>query len=153
MSTSFSVVGTFSAKEGQSGLPRPVADLLELREGYGIVGDKFAGIDLDQTVMIVGQRAYDLAHEAGIVLEPGSLGENLLLDLDPHQLPVGTQLQIGSAVIELTEACTLCNHLSVFDRKLPKLVRHDRGVYCRIVASGMMRTGDEVIVLEERKRA
>jgi len=153
MSTSFSVVGTFSAKKGQSGLPRPVADRLELQEGHGIVGDKFATIDLDQTVMIVGKRAYDLAREAGINLEPGSLGENLLLDLDPHQLPIGTRLQIGSAVIELTEACTLCNHLSIFDRKLPKLVRHDRGLYCRIVAPGMIVPGDEVIILEERKRA
>ena len=147
------VLGTFSAPDGQSGLPRPKADHLDLRNGYGIIGDKFAGKALDQSVMIVGKRAYDMAREVGIDLLPGSLGENLILDLNPHQLPVGTQLQIGSAVIELTEACTLCNHLSVFDRKLPKLVRHDRGLYCRIVVSGSIQTGDEVVVLEERKRA
>jgi len=147
------VLGTFSAPEGQGGLPRPKADYLELRQGYGILGDKFAGKVLDQTVMVVGKRAYEMAHEAGIGLLPGSLGENLILDLDPHRLPVGTQLQIGSAVIELTEACTLCNHLSVFDRTLPKLVRYDRGLYCRIVASGTIYVGDGVIIQEERKRA
>jgi len=147
------VLNTFSAPKGQSGLPRPKAAQLDLREGHGIIGDKFAGKDLDQTVMIVGRRAYDLAEEAGIDLEPGSLGENLLLELDPHLLPVGTRLQIGTAVIELTEACTLCSHLSIFDRKLPKLVRHDRGVYCRIIASGVVHPGDAVDVIELRRSA
>jgi len=147
------VLNTFSAPEGQSGLPRPQASQLELKEGHGIIGDKFAGKDLDQTVMIVGRRAYALAKEAGIKLKPGSLGENLLLELDPHQLSVGTQLRIGTAVIELTEACTLCNHLSVFDRKLPKLVRHDRGVYCRIVSSGVVSPGDSIAVSTLRRSA
>jgi len=147
------VLDIFSAPEGHSGLPRPRAAQLDLQEGHGIIGDKFAGRDLDQTVMIVGRRAYDLAEEAGIDLEPGSLGENLLLELDPHRLPVGTRLQIGTAVIEVTEACTLCNHLRIFDRRLPKLVRHDRGVYCRIIASGIVYPGDSVDVIELRRSA
>ncbi len=147
------VLRTFSAPEGQSGLPRPASPKLELREGWGIVGDKFAGKSLNQTVMIVGQKAYDLARDAGIDLVPGSLGENAILSLDPHALEMGTRLQIGSAIVELTEACTLCNHLSMFDRKLPKLVRHDRGVYCRIVASGTIETGDALNILEPRNRA
>ena len=147
------VLGIFSAPEGQSGLPRPRAAQLDLQEGHGIIGDKFAGRDLDQTVMIVGRRAYDLAEEAGIDLEPGSLGENLFLELDPHRLAVGTRLQVGTAVIELTEACTLCAHLGIFDRKLPKVVRHDRGVYCRIVRSGVVRIGDRAEVIEESRCA
>jgi MOSC domain-containing protein YiiM len=147
------VLGIFSAPQGQSGLPRPKAEELDLQEGYGIVGDKFAAKEMNQTVMIVGRRAYDLAEEAGIDLEPGSLGENLILECDPHQLTVGTHLQVGTAVIALTEACTLCNHLSIFDRKLPKLVRHDRGVYCRIVRSGLVRIGDSVRVIDERRSA
>ena len=153
MHTDGIILGTFSAPEGQSGLPRPKATHLDLLRGYGILGDKFAGKALDQTVMIVGQRAYDLARDAGIDLVPGSLGENLILDLDPHLLPVGAQLRIGSAVIELTEACTLCNHLSVFDRRLPKLVRHDRGVYCRIITSGTVHIGDGVSRIETRQSA
>jgi len=147
------VLNTFSAPKGQSGLPRPQAPQLELKEGHGIIGDKFAGKDLDQTVMIVGRRAYELAKEAGIDLKPGSLGENLLLELNPHRLAVGTRLHVGTAIIELTEACTLCNHLSVFDRKLPKLVRHDRGVYCRIVTSGIIGSGDTVTVSTLRRSA
>ncbi len=153
MSTSYTVVGTFSAPKGQSGLPRPASPRLELREGYGIVGDKFAGKALDQTVMLVGQKAYDLARDAGIDLAPGSLGENAILTLDPHTLAPGTVLQIGTAVVAITEACTLCNHLSVFDRKLPRLVRHDRGVYCRIIASGTIEAGDRVEVIEQRMSA
>ncbi len=138
------VIGTFSAPEGESGLPRPQAHHLALKAGYGILGDKFARKDLNQTVMIVGQRAYDIAAAEGIDIVPGSLGENILIDADPHQWPVGTQLKIGQAVVAITEACTLCNHLSVLDRRLPRLVRRDRGVYCRIVVSGNIQKGDPV---------
>ena len=146
MQTYAAVIGTFSAPEGQSGLPRPQAERLKLVRGHGIVGDKFARKDLNQTVMIVGTTAYDIAEAGGVKIAPGSLGENILIDGDPHQWPVGTHLHIGSAIVELTEACTLCNHLSVFDRRLPKLVRHDRGVYCRIVSGGTVEAGDTVSV-------
>ena len=146
MQTLATVIGTFSAPEGQSGLPRPQAERLKLVKGHGIVGDKFARKDLNQTVMIVGKTAYDIAARGGVKIDPGSLGENILIDGDPHQWPVGTRLHVGSAIVELTEACTLCNHLSVFDRTLPKLVRHDRGVYCRIIASGTVEVGDAVSI-------
>ena len=146
MQTLATVIGTFSAPEGQSGLPRPQAERLKLVKGHGIVGDKFARKDLNQTVMIVGKTAYDIAEKGGVKIDPGSLGENILIDGDPHQLSVGTRLHVGSAIIELTEACTLCNHLSVFDRRLPKLVRHDRGVYCRIIAGGTVEVGDTVSI-------
>ncbi len=146
------VIGVFSAPKGQTGLPRPRQARLMLEEGYGIRGDKFAGKALDQTVMIVGTKAYALAEEAGVILEPGSLGENILIDGDPHALPVGTQLRIAEALLEITEACTLCDHLSVFDRRLPRLVRRDRGVYCRILRSGSV-TADDRVWVEERMSA
>ncbi len=152
MQTLATVIGTFSAPEGQSGLPRPQSEQLNLVAGHGIVGDKFARKDLNQTVMIVGKTAYDIAAKGGVKIDPGSLGENILIDGDPHQLAVGTRLHVGSAIIELTEACTLCNHLSVFDRRLPKLVRHDRGVYCRIVTSGTVEVGD-TLSIESRMSA
>ena len=139
------VLGTFSASKGQSGMPRPRVERLRLIEGHGIEGDKFAGGEMHKTVMIVGKRPYDMARDLGITLEPGSLGENLLLDFDPHEFAAGTIFQIGEAQIQIAESCTLCQHLAVFDKRLPKLVRDHRGLYCRILADGEIRPGDTVI--------
>ena len=132
------VLEIFSATLGSSGLPRPKVERLNLIENYGIEFDKFAGKKLDQTVMIVGLKSYEIAQENSIDLAFGSLGENILLDFDPHNFEVGTIFKIGDSLIEITQICTVCNHLNVFDENLPKLLKGHRGVYCRILKSGLV---------------
>ena len=127
-----------SADSTFKGLPRPIVDKLVLKEGYGIENDKFAGGDLDKTVMIIGKNSYDMAQEAGIDLSHGSFGENILLDFDPHEFAIGTIFEIEDAIIEITERCSICNHLSVFGSKLPKLIKKHRGIYCKILKSGVV---------------
>lgn len=130
------VLATFSAKKGQSGLPRPKVESLNLIYGFGIENDKFAGQDEDKAVMVVGKYAYDLALENDIKLEVGSLGENILFDFNPHDYSVGTIFEVGETVLEVTQYCTICNHLAVFDDDLPALVQNCRGLYCRILEGG-----------------
>jgi len=132
------VLETFSAIKGSSGLPRPVVERLVLKENHGIENDKFAGDELHKTVMIIGLKSYKMAKEKEIVLEFGSYGENVLFDFDPHLLDIGDKLQVGDSIIEITEKCTLCNHLSVFSPKLPKLIKNHRGLYCKIIKSGII---------------
>lgn len=138
------VKGIFSATVGTKGLPRPVAKKLEAVADYGIKGDKFAGKNLDKAVMIVGTRTYDIAKENDIDLLPGSFGENILLDFDPHDYPNGTIFTINTAKLKISEPCSLCNHLGVFDTRLPKLILHHRGLYCKVIKSGTIRNGDMV---------
>lgn len=132
------VLNTFSATKESSGSPRPVVFQLNLIKDYGIENDKFAGKKLEQTVMIVGIQSYEIAKDNGINLEFGSLGENILLDFDPHILEVGTKLIIEDSIIEITQICTVCNHLAVFNENLPLLLKGHRGLYCKIIKSGIV---------------
>jgi MOSC domain-containing protein YiiM len=140
------VLGVFSAKKGQSGLPRPKVDSLDLICGFGIKDDKFAGKDEEKTVMIVGKYSYDLALDEGINLEYGSLGENILFDFDPHEYKIGTVFHIGDTQIEITEKCTICNHLAVFDDDLPILIKEYRGLYCKILKGGEIIKNSPIIL-------
>ena len=133
------VVEIFSAKKDQSGLPRPRVESLNLIKDYGIEFDKFALKDLDSTVMIVGVNSYELAKKNNISLEYGSLGENILLDFNPHDYKVGTRFIVEDAVLEVTQKCTICNHLSVFGKKLPLIIKDCRGLYCKIIKSGIIK--------------
>ncbi|MDD2887453.1 MAG: MOSC domain-containing protein [Aliarcobacter sp.] len=141
------VLNTFSATKDSSGLPRPQVSFLNLIEGFGIENDKFAGKKLEQTVMIVGLKSYEIALQNGINLEFGCLGENVLLDFDPHSLEIGTNLIIGDSIIEITQVCTICNHLAVFDENLPILLKGHRGVYCKIIKSGNI-SKDMIVKIE-----
>jgi len=138
------VKNIYSATESNQSVPRPLAEKLECVEGHGIRYDKFAGKDLARAVMIVGQKAYDMAEEESIRLTPGSLGENILLDFDPHDFIYGTQFRIGDVLLEITEDCTMCKHLTQFDAALPELLLHHRGRYCKILNGGTIVPGQTV---------
>ena len=150
MSFTGRVMGTFSAKEKLSSIKRPSVKSLNVIESYGIDGDRFAGGDQDKSMMVVGKIAYDIARKNGIELEYGSLGENLITDFNPHSLNSGTVLKIGNAKIQITHKCSICNHLGEYDKRLPKLLENCRGVYCKILKNGIIKTGDWVSIKENR---
>ena len=53
-----------------------------------------------------------IAHQ-GILLEQGMLGENIVIDgINAMTLPVGTQLEIAEALLEVAEVRTPCYQLN-----------------------------------------
>jgi len=138
------VLSTLSATVDTKASFRPEVKSLHLIVGYGIEYDKFAGKNLDRSVMVVGHRAYDEPKTYDIVLGSGDLGENILLDFDPHNFAMGTVFQIGNAELEVMEPCTICTHLAKYDARLPKLIENYRGLYCKITQSGVVKAGQTV---------
>jgi MOSC domain-containing protein YiiM len=128
-------------------LPKPAVAKAHLVEGMGVEGDRHFGKHPDRAVLVAGRPTYALAARASIELPPGALGENLLVDFDPHALSPGTRLQVGPALLELTTVCTVCNSLSVFDLRLPKVLLGKRGLYARVLRGGVVEVGDSVQVL------
>jgi len=111
----------------------------------GIIGDKHYGKAADRTILITSLESYDLAKTSlGITMPHGYLGENLLIDFNPYDLALGTRLKIGKCLLEITQNCTLCNHLSVLDKRIPKLLKNDRGIFAKVVSAGEINTGDSI---------
>ena len=102
----------------------------------GILEDKFHGKDRQRSILISSEDSYLLTQEHSIHLDYGELGENILMDFNPYLLPLGTQLQMGEVIVEITQVCTICNHLSKIDKKLPKLLREDRGIFAKVIKEG-----------------
>ena len=117
-------------------------------DGKGIIGDKHYDTDTQRSVLITSIESYTLAKDHQIEMPHSSLGENLLIDYNPYTLPVGSKLQIGNAILEISQNCTLCNHLSNIDKKLPKLLKNDRGVFGKVVQGGSIKVDDTIYLLE-----
>ena len=112
---------------------------------HGIVGDKFYGKNSQRAILLTSQESYKLSEENGINISTGSLGENILIDLNPYSLLMGDKLLISGIELEITQNCTLCKGLSSVDSKLPKLLKNDRGIFARVSSdSGIINIGDEV---------
>ncbi len=114
----------------------------------GIVGDKFYAKDTQRAILITAIDSYALTKENGIDIAEGSLGENLLIDINPYHLLPGERLNVGDTLLEITQNCTLCRGLSVLNSQLPKLLKNDRGIFAKVVkGTHRIKTGDEVKIL------
>jgi MOSC domain-containing protein YiiM len=82
-------------------------------------------------------------------LQPGDLRENIVIDFDAlYELPSGTVVQIGQALIRLTFHCEPCRKilgLVPFDR-----IAHKRGVLGSFLNKGTISVGDRFSVTEHK---
>lgn len=133
--------------------------VVELSVERGLIGDRW---EKGTTPVADGQVTVMNALAAEIIAagQPLDLpGDNLLVDLDLSEaaLPVGSRLQVGAAVLEVTPLPhTGCQKFSArFGQDALRWVnwkdhrdRHLRGINCRIVESGAVRVGDTCRVVD-----
>ena len=158
----------------EPGLPKPVVDAVHLIENWGIEGDYHAGSkvrhrylakkdpdrpNLRQALLVDAAVFTELAQQE-IHIGPGMMGENIAIEgIDVMQLPEGTRLAIGSAVVEFVERRNPCLQLNEIDPRLLKAVVKKQpektifkaGMMTRILQSGWVRAGDPVEVVEPVK--
>jgi MOSC domain-containing protein YiiM len=116
-------------------------------ESNGVVDDKFYGKDPARSILLTSMDSYDLIKSYDIDIPYGYLGENLLIDFNPYSLSMGTQLKIGNTILEISQSCTICNHLSVIDTRIPKLLKDNRGIFAKTIQNGEIRLGDTIYLL------
>ena len=129
------------------GIGKEPRDELDV-DGDGILGDKFYAKEVNRSILVTSNESYELAKRNGIDVPYGSLGENILVDLNPYALNSGDQLIIGDVVLEITQNCTICNSLAKVDINLPKVLKTDRGIFAKTIKSGKIRKGDSVNILK-----
>jgi MOSC domain-containing protein YiiM len=136
------ILGLFVSKRGVRVSKREITV-----DKSGVWEDKFYGKEPDRSVLITSLQSYRLAQDRGISIEYGSLGENILMDYNPYNLLVGTQIRIGEVVLEISQNCTLCKSLTKIDNRLPKLLKDDRGVFAKVIKSGFIYSDDKIYVM------
>jgi len=110
----------------------------------GVFIDKFYGKDIARSILITSIESYEIAANKGIKLIYGQLGENILVDFPLNRLNLGDRLQISDVTLEITQHCTLCDHLSCIDINLPAILEHDRGIFAKVVDGGIIRPEDTI---------
>ncbi len=138
------VVELFISKSGYD--TRIKKDILEL-DLYGVIEDKFYNKDTKRSVLLTSEDSYNLIKNNNIKVDHGILGENLLLSFNPYSLNIGDQLKIGDTILEITQRCTICNHLASIDKSLPSLLENDRGVFSKVIKNGKVKINDTIYLI------
>jgi MOSC domain-containing protein YiiM len=119
-------------------LPSPSLTLLE---GGGIEGDHHARPRSSRQVLLMAEENCD-----AFGLSPGEVRENIVTrGLDLQDLPAGTLLEIGKAVLEITKDCEPCSFIDGIRPGLQAQMQRRRGMLARVLRGGEIRTGDEII--------
>ncbi len=113
----------------------------------GIIEDKYYDTNINRSVLLTSEASYALASKHNITFPFGSLGENILMDYNPYHLIPGDQLRIGEVILEISQNCTMCDHLSKIDENLPTLLKDDRGIFAKVIEGGMIKKGDGITLL------
>jgi len=114
---------------------------------YGIIGDKFYKSNINRSILITSEYSYDLINKNNINVDYGILGENIHMDFNPYKLPIGTKLKIADVVLEISQLCTICDHLKKFDKNLPNLIKNDRGIFVKVIEEGTISKDDDIYLM------
>lgn len=118
-----------------------------LKPDWGIEGDAHAGNWHRQVSLLPLEKAEDFRAK-GADVDFGAFGENLVTEgFDLRELPVGTKIQAGEAVLELTQIGKECHsHCEIF-KIMGDCIMPREGVFAKVVKGGSVRPGDEVTLL------
>jgi MOSC domain-containing protein YiiM len=114
---------------------RPVARAV-LREDHGIEGDAHAG-NWHRQVSLLADEDIQTMRGRGIELGYGDFAENVTTrGVDLGALPVGTRLNLGTALLEITQIGKECHHGCAIFHAVGDCVMPRKGVFARVLRGG-----------------
>lgn len=115
---------------------------------WGIQGDAHARSNSSRQVLLMDRETLE-----ALGLWPGAVRENITLQGLPfHQLRPGDRLQIGEALLEITQPCAPCGRMDEIRPGLQEALHGRRGMLARVLQSGWIRCGDPVRWLKRPDR-
>ena len=113
----------------------PVARAM-LREGHGIEGDAHAG-DWHRQVSLLADEDIQSMRGRGIELAYGDFAENLTtLGIDLGALPIGALLNLGAALLQVTQIGKECHYGCAIFKAVGDCVMPRKGVFARVLRGG-----------------
>jgi MOSC domain-containing protein YiiM len=124
----------------------PVREFNEVyaEENKGLKGCVHGRKDSSRQVLLMD---IETLEEFGV--PPGRVKENITTrGLALAELPLGRQIRVGEALLEVTKPCTPCHQIDEIRPGLKDAIRGRRGILCRVVESGRICRGDGIGVVE-----
>jgi MOSC domain-containing protein YiiM len=125
---------------------KPVVSV-ELRENHGIVGDGHAG-DWHRQVSLLAQESIDKMRAMGLDVNAGDFAENITTTgIDLVSLPIGSQLQIGGTLLEVTQIGKECHTRCAIFYQAGDCVMPKEGIFAKVITGGIIKPGDAIVTV------
>ena len=133
-------------------IKKPVPEIF-VRTGHGVDGDAHAG-SWHRQVSLLASESVDKLRDKIPELEPGAFAENILTSgICLFELPVGTKMRVGEALLEVTQIGKEChNDGCAVKRQTGDCVMPREGIFASVLEDGVIKPGDAIAVLKESLR-
>ena len=120
---------------------------IQLKIDHGIVGDAHAG-NWHRQVSLLGQESVEKMKAVFPDIPVGAFAENILTEgLTLYTLPVGTRLQVGEVLLEVTQIGKECHAHCAIRQQVGDCVMPREGIFAIVLEEGTIRSGDTITVL------
>lgn len=134
-----------SEKKGEQ--KHPVEEAM-LKVDHGIVGDAHAGNWHRQVSLLAAESVEKVQQALDFQLRSGDFAENILTEgIELFTLPVGTKMQIGQAVGEVTQIGKECHQGCAIRELAGDCVMPREGIFIKVLKDGTVKAGDEIVVI------
>ncbi|MGE5454083.1 MAG: MOSC domain-containing protein [Methylocystaceae bacterium] len=116
-----------------------------LEQELGLVGDAHAGF-MHRQVSLLALSSVEKMRKLGADVDYGAFAENLTVEgMELNTLPIGTKLQVGKAVLEVSQIGKEChNQGCAIKKQVGTCIMPIEGIFARVITSGQVKVGDEV---------
>ncbi len=133
----------------KKGVVKDPVEQANFKVNHGIESDAHAG-EWHRQVSLLAIESVDKIRGRGVDLTNGIFAENITTSgIDLCSLPVGTKLQIGESIQEVTQIGKECHNggcaikSAVGDCVMPR-----EGIFTKVIKDGLVKTGDEIKIIE-----
>lgn len=114
----------------------------------GIQGDAHCGQDEIKQVSLLADESVDKMRAMGLTLAPGAFAENITTKgIELKTLPIGTRLQIGCTLQEVSRIGKECHHGCAIKQQTGTCVMPTEGIFTKVIEGGVVRPGDQITIL------
>jgi len=117
---------------------------------HGIKGDAHAG-PWHRQVSLLSHDKIEAFRAKGAEVEDGAFGENLVVEgIDFRSLPVGTILECGEVILEMTQIGKECHSHCAIYKVMGDCIMPREGVFAKVIRGGFITTGDEMKISDSQ---
>jgi len=119
-----------------------------VKENHGAAGDAHAG-EGHRQVSLLASESVDKLRDKMPGLEAGAFAENILTKgICLHEQPIGAKLQIGEALLEVTQIGKEChNEGCAIKKQTGDCVMPREGIFATVIKEGAIKPGDVIEIL------
>jgi MOSC domain-containing protein YiiM len=132
----------------RKGIRKRNVNQAELRPDWGIVGDAHAA-NWHRQVSLLAWESIEKMRDLGLNVNAGSFAENITTrGLSLVDLPVGTRLRLGQALVEVTQIGKVCHDRCAIYVQAGDCVMPREGIFVKVHHGGWVQVGDPVEILD-----